>query len=145
MDSWKEVKPRAGKKYWPKEEGKAELSYLSNFCMLPKENRLKKEKEFETVFKGGRTVRGNDIFLKYLANGTDKTKVGFVVSKKVSKLAVRRNKIKRRMREIVRLRKKEIKEGLSIIFIALPSINDKSHEDIKKDIENLFNKGELIK
>lgn len=113
--------------------------------MLPKENRLKKEKEFETVFKGGRAVKGSNIFLKYLANGTDKTKVGFVVSKKVSKLAVERNKIKRRMREVVRLKKKEIKEGLSIIFIALPSINNVEYGEIKKDIENLFNKGELIK
>ncbi|MFZ3054594.1 MAG: ribonuclease P protein component [Minisyncoccales bacterium] len=113
--------------------------------MLPKENRLKKEKEFEAVFKGGRTVKGNSIFLKYLANGTDKTKVGFVVSKKVSKLAVKRNKTKRRMREIVRLRKKEIKEGLSIIFIALPSINNAGYEEIKKDIESILNKGELIK
>jgi ribonuclease P protein component len=113
--------------------------------MLPKENRLKKEKEFETVFKGGRMFKGDIIFLKYLANGTDKTKVGFVVSKKVSKLAVERNKIKRRMREIVRLRKKDLKEGLSIIFIALPSSRNKGCEDIKKDIETLFNKGELIK
>jgi len=113
--------------------------------MLPKENRLKKEKEFEAVFKGGRTIKGDNIFLRYLSNGTDKTKVGFVVSKKVSKLAVRRNKIKRRMREIVRLRKKEIKEGLSIIFIALPPINNAGYEVIKKDIESLFNKGELIK
>jgi len=113
--------------------------------MLPKENRLKKEKEFEAVFKGGRTIKGSNIFLKYLANGTDKTKVGFVVSKKVSKLAVERNKVKRRMREIVRLKKKEIKEGLSIILIALPSVNNVEYGEIKKDIENLFNKGELIK
>lgn len=113
--------------------------------MLPKENRLKKEKEFEAVFKGGRLVKGNSIFLKYLANGTDKTKVGFVVSKKVSKLAVERNKTKRRMREYVRLRKKEIKDGLSIIFIALPQAKSMDYEDIKKDLESLFNKGELIK
>ncbi len=108
--------------------------------MLPKENRLKKEKEFETVFKGGRMLRGNYVFLKYLANGTDKTKVGFVVSKKISKLAVARNKIKRRMREIVRLRKKEIKEGLSIIFVSLPPIKDIGYEEIEKDISVLLEK-----
>jgi ribonuclease P protein component len=113
--------------------------------MLPKENRLKKEKEFEAVFKGGRILKGSYVFLKYLANGTDKTKFGFVVSKKVSKLAVKRNKAKRRMREIVRLRKEEIKKGLSIIFIALPLISNAEYSEIKKDIESLLNKGELIK
>lgn len=113
--------------------------------MLPKENRLKKEKEFEAVFKGGRTIKGGNIFLRYLANGTGKTKVGFVVSKKVSKLAVKRNKVKRRMREIVRIRKEEIKEGLSIIFIALPSAVNADYGEMEKDIEILLNKGELIK
>jgi ribonuclease P protein component len=113
--------------------------------MLPKENRLKKEREFEAVFKDGRTFKGNCVFLKYLINGTDKTKVGFVVSKKISKLATKRNKIKRRMREIVRLEKGKIKEGLSIIFIALPAINNAGYEEMEKDIGNLLNREELAK
>lgn len=113
--------------------------------MLPLENRLKKEKEFEAVFKGGRTIKGRNVFLRYLINGTDKTKVGFVVSKKVSKLAVERNKIKRRMREVVRLKKKDIKDGLSIIIISLPQIKAAGYKEIKEDLENLLSKQELIK
>jgi ribonuclease P protein component len=113
--------------------------------MLPKENRLKKEKEFEAVFKGGRTLKGKSVFLKYLINGTDKTKVGFVVSKKISKLAVERNKIKRRMREVVRLKKKDMKEGLSIIIVSLPQIKGKTYQEIKEDLENILSKEELIK
>ncbi len=113
--------------------------------MLPKENRLKKEKEFEAVFKGGRTLKGKSVFLKYLINGTDKTKVGFVVSKKISKLAVERNKAKRRMREIVRLRKNSLKDGLSIVIISLPQIKDMTYREIKEDLGNLLSKDELIK
>jgi ribonuclease P protein component len=113
--------------------------------MLPKENRLKKEKEFEAVFKGGRTIKGKSVFLRYLINGTDKTKVGFVVSKKVSKLAVVRNKAKRRMRDIVRLKKDGLKEGLSIVIISLPSITKLKYKEIKEDLENLLSKEELIK
>jgi len=113
--------------------------------MLPKENRLKKEKEFEAVFKGGRTFRGEYVFLRYLINGTDKTKVGFVTSKKVSKLATERNKAKRRMREIVRLRKGKIKDGLSIIIIALPRINGAGYGEIEKDISSLLSREELVK
>lgn len=113
--------------------------------MLPKENRLKKEKEFEAVFKGGRTFKGEYIFLRCLANGTDKTKVGFVTSKKVSKLATERNKVKRRMREIVRIRKGEIRDGLSIIVIALPRAIDAGYGDLEKDIANILNREELSK
>ena len=113
--------------------------------MLPKENRLKKEKEFEAVFKGGRTIKGKSVFLRYLINGTDKTKVGFVVSKKISKLAVIRNKAKRRMRDIVRLKKDGLKEGLSIVIVSLPSISKMTYKEIKEDLENLLSKEELIK
>jgi ribonuclease P protein component len=113
--------------------------------MLPKENRLKKEKEFEAVFKGGRTIKGKSVFLRYLINGTDKTKVGFVVSKKISKLAVIRNKAKRRMRDIVRLKKDGLKEGLSIVIVSLPSISKLTYKEIKEDLENLLSKEELIK
>ncbi|MFZ2390355.1 MAG: ribonuclease P protein component [Minisyncoccales bacterium] len=113
--------------------------------MLPKENRLKKEKEFEAVFKGGRTIKGKSVFLRYLINGTDKTKVGFVVSKKISKLAVVRNKAKRRMRDIVRLKKDGLKEGLSIVIVSLPSISKLTYKEIKEDLENLLSKEELIK
>lgn len=113
--------------------------------MLPKENRLKKEKEFEAVFKGGRTIKGKYVFLRYLINGTDKTRIGFVVSKKISKLAVVRNKVKRRMRDIVRLKRNELKEGLSIVVVSLPSITKMTYKEIKEDLENLLNKGEIIK
>jgi len=113
--------------------------------MLPKENRLKKEKEFEAVFKGGRTIRGKSVFLKYLFNGTDKTRVGFVVSKKISKLAVERNKAKRRMRDIVRLKKGNLKDGLSIVIVSLPPIKGMAYKEIKEDLENLLSKEELIK
>jgi ribonuclease P protein component len=108
--------------------------------MLPKENRLKRKKEFEVVFKEGKTLKGNYFFLKYSEGEDSKTKIGFVVSKKVSKLAVTRNRAKRRMREIVRLRKKEIKDGMRIIIIALSPIKDASYEEIEKDIANLLEK-----
>jgi len=113
--------------------------------MLPKENRLKKEKEFEAVFKGGRTIRGKSVFLRYLINGTEQTRVGFVVSKKISKLAVERNKAKRRMRDIVRLKKNNLKDGLSVVIVSLPPIKGMEYKEIKEDIEKLLSKEELIK
>jgi len=113
--------------------------------MLPQENRLKKKKEFEAVFKGGRIVRGNNFFLKYLANGTDKTKIGFIVSKKISKKAVERNRVKRRLREAFRAKKQDIKLGLSIIIMTAPSIKGITFEEIQKEADVLLEKGGLVK
>jgi ribonuclease P protein component len=48
--------------------------------MLPKENRLKKKKEFEAIFENGRTIKGKNIIVKYLGNGLEYTKVGYIVN-----------------------------------------------------------------
>ncbi len=113
--------------------------------MLPKENRLKKKKEFEMVFKNGRSIKGQDFFLKYLGNGTNKTKIGFVVSKKVSKKAVERNKTKRRLREAFRIIDEEMKDGISIVVVAYPSLKARKFSEIRQEIEGALKKGELLK
>ncbi len=101
--------------------------------MLAKENRLKKRKEFEAIFERGKTIKGKNIIVKYLENRTGETKVGIIVSKKVSKKAVERNKIKRRLREAIR--RTDLKRGLSIIIIALPTIKDVPYVEIEKDVK----------
>ena len=101
--------------------------------MLPKENRLKKKKEFEAIFENGRTIKGKNIIVKYLGNGLEYTKVGFIVSKKVFKKAVERNRIKRQLREAVK--STDLKRGLSIIIIALPTIKDVPYVEIESDIK----------
>jgi ribonuclease P protein component len=70
--------------------------------MLLKENRLKKKKDFERVFSQGRNLKGDFLFFKTINNKLEDNRIGFIVSKKVSKKAVERNKIKRRLREILR-------------------------------------------
>jgi len=110
--------------------------------MLPKENRLKKKKDFETIFKSGKLIKGKDILVKYLYNKEEDSKIGFIVSKKVSKKATERNKIKRRFREIIRANKEKIKKGLGIIIIALPSSKKLSFKEIDSEIKNIL---EIIK
>lgn len=95
-----------------------------------------KKKEFEAVFRKGKTKAGKLVFLKILKNNQDNNRFGVVVSKKISKKAVNRNKIKRRLREIIR--QAHIKPGLNIIIIAKPEIIDKNYQDIKNELEDLF-------
>ena len=96
--------------------------------MLPKNYRLKNNSAFNATYKLKNTL-GNKYFLLYLgAPVTDEAqslKIGFVVSKKFHKRAVKRNRIKRLLREIIRLKIKN--SGLSraeklrsMIFIAKP-------------------------
>ncbi|MBU2542531.1 ribonuclease P protein component [Patescibacteria group bacterium] len=114
--------------------------------MLTKENRLKYMKDFEILFKEGKFVGGQFLTVKIWKIEPDKyprreystedLKIGFVVGKKVHKSAVKRNRIKRQMREVVRLLLKEnkLKIGYHIAFLAKPEIFGVEYGEIEKDI-----------
>ena len=69
--------------------------------MLPKINRIKKKKDFEIIFKKGASFRNNLFTLRFLKNSLGINRFGFVVSQKVSKKAVVRNKVRRRLTEAI--------------------------------------------
>src|SRR3989338_4018632 len=101
--------------------------------MLPKANRLSKNKDISRVFKEGKLVRNDCLSLKFFKNQLTVSRFAFVVSLKVSKKAHLRNKIKRQLRESVRLRLRFIKAGFDAILKAEPGI--KNNQNLS---ENFF-------
>ena len=73
--------------------------------MLPKQYRLKKKIAFNATYRTGVSYHQNGIIMFCGKKKDDEypTKIGFVVSKKIHKRAVKRNRIKRLMRESLRL------------------------------------------
>jgi len=112
--------------------------------LLPRANRLKKRKDFERVFKKGKGFKEDFLFFKWKFNNLGVSRFGFIVSKKVSKKAVLRKKIQRRIREIIRARIKKIKKGIDGIFIASPEIEKKGFKEIETAIDKIFKKTKLI-
>lgn len=106
--------------------------------MLSKENRLRKRKDFDNIFKNGKAKIGRFIFLKFFKNGLNVSRFGFIVSLKIAPKAVVRNKIKRRLRQVIRNNINKIKPGLDIVITAKPEIVNKSYQEIKNELENLF-------
>ena len=106
---------------------------------MKKENRLKKRKEFNFIFSHGESISSKNIVLVFLKSKLKKYKVGFSVSKKVGK-AVVRNKVRRRIKEIVRQSCESLKNGFNYIFIAKPCASEASFEQLKLDIAFLMNK-----
>lgn len=104
--------------------------------MLKKENRLTKRKDFESVFKQGKGIKQGSIYLKYKKNGLKECRFGIIIGKNYSKKAVERNKIKRRLREIL---KEQNVQGLDIILVALPGAEN-NFEKLKEDVGKLFKK-----
>ena len=116
--------------------------------MLKNVNRLKRKSAFKATYCNKNVVSA-DLIIAYAGKiKTDKncpTRVGFVVSKKVHKRAVKRNKIKRLMREAIRLMflNKEtniIDNYQSLVFVAKDNALDKSFEEIRNTILILLNK-----
>ena len=113
--------------------------------MLPLKNRLKKRKDFQRVFDRGRFINSDLISVRFLANRTDDTRVGFIVSKKVSKMAVLRNKVKRMLREIIRENMVRIKKGFDMIITAKSGISKVQLEEVTDVLKELLKRSNLIK
>jgi len=101
-------------------------------------------KEFEEVLKKGKGFRVDSLVLKLLLKKEGK-KFGFLISKKVLKKAAQRNKLKRRLREILREKVEGIKEGVRIVFIALPNLERKDFNELKGIFESLLKKSRVLK
>ena len=112
--------------------------------MLPKLNRIRKKKDFEIIFKNSKSFRNNLFIFKIMKNNLGLNRFGFVVSKKVTKKAVIRNKVRRRLSEIIKNKMGNIKTGTDLVIIALPGIEKKEFSEIKEAINNALIKTELI-
>ena len=110
--------------------------------MLFSKNRLRKKKDFERVLrdKQSRALTVSFLGARMSDNGLAYTRVGFVVSKKVSKKAVVRNKIKRQLREVVRPLVKNFKKGFDIVVFVKPGTRETDFKEIKSTTETLFKK-----
>jgi ribonuclease P protein component len=111
--------------------------------MLPKQNRLKNKYAFMATYKVKNFHHKGGITLHVgkLNKSDNKVKIGFVVSKKAHKRAVKRNRLKRLMRESVRLYLKEennLDKYMSIIFTGHNSALNKSFDEIDKLIRILL-------
>lgn len=112
--------------------------------MLPKKYRLRLKKDFDRIFKQGKFAGGRFFTLGYMENNLDFSRFAVVVAKKVDKRAVRRNLIRRRAGEIIRLGRGKIKTGFDFIFIAKPAVLAKTYKEIGDDIIGLLDKAKMI-
>jgi len=85
---------------------------------FPAVRRLKLSREFERVRKEGHAVRGGLLVLGVLhVEGEKRFRVGLITSRRVGG-AVARNRVRRRLREIVRRNQQALKGGMWFVVIA---------------------------
>lgn len=105
---------------------------------------LKKNAEFRVIYKRGKSFSNNLLVLYIYRTNKSFNKLGISVSKKVGKSVVR-NRIKRLIKESVRLNCDNLKVGYNMVFIARNASNDKSYRDIETSVKYLIKKAGLYK
>ena len=118
--------------------------------MLPPDQRLQKNADFRRVYAQGRSFAlGLAVLYVWKRDSRaaleDHTglRIGFVVSKKQGK-AVVRNRIKRRLREVVRLQIPELHESAcDVIFVARSGLKTATHAEIQTCVKELLRRAGL--
>lgn len=113
--------------------------------VLPKENRLTTKKDFERVLNGGKMVQSTSFGFAFLnARLPDgqvdnaPSRIGFIISNKISTLAVARNRIRRILRQIVRENLSTLPKGFLFVILARRNILERPHAQIKKEVERVL-------
>lgn len=113
--------------------------------MLPQKNRLKKAKEIERVFKKGKLCKEGFLFFRFIENSSHVSRFGFMVGQKVSKKAVERNKIKRRMRAVVKKELSNIRPGFDVVLVALKGLEKKGFKEIESLIKDVVQRSGICR
>ena len=87
---------------------------------FPRRLRLHRQRDFAALYRTGRRARGELITLIALVPPAADAgfKAGFSVRKKLYRRAVDRNRVKRRLRELVRLKRPELAESVWLVLQA---------------------------
>ena len=114
---------------------------------LRRVQRLRSPRDFQRVRAQGRRVSGAVLLLGYAArsepDNAGLTRIGFSVSRRVGG-AVVRNRVKRRLREVIRRKLARIAPGYDLVITARPGAADARMETLEQDVEVLLARARLL-
>ena len=113
--------------------------------MLIKARMISKRKEFEEVLRDG-VMYQSPLFgmLVLKKDEKDLTRFGLIVSRKIDKRAVVRNRIRRVVLECIRPSLDEIKNGYLVVFLAKKKLVGLGVEEVKKEVCSGLRKAGLL-
>jgi ribonuclease P protein component len=106
--------------------------------------RVRANERFQEIRKQGESYNSELLVMCVLTNGLPYSRFGFSVSTRIGG-AVVRNRIKRRLREAVRLRMQQIEPGWDMVFIAKQPIRKADYHQIDAACARLLRRAHLLR
>jgi ribonuclease P protein component len=106
--------------------------------------RLRKSSEFQRVRQQGRRTTSRLLTLAWMPNDVARLRIGFVVSKRISKRAVDRNHLKRLLGEAIRPSLAELTPGWDIVLSAKQDMLNADLRTLEQDIPALLRRARLL-
>jgi ribonuclease P protein component len=106
---------------------------------FPRTAKLLKHSDFQRVYKSGKRHFSGlmTVFFLPRSDGESEPRVGFTVSRALGG-AVKRNRIKRRMREAVRLHRRELTSRVDVVFNPKKLAADAEFSQIESEVKKAF-------
>jgi ribonuclease P protein component len=116
----------------------------AHLLSFPKARRLTRISEFDCVKERGHPERGRFMVLGVLVvQNSGASRVGFVTSRRLGR-AVVRNRVRRRLREIVRKHQHDLREDFWIVLIARRDATKASYRALKDEWLRLAKRASIL-
>lgn len=106
---------------------------------MKKDYIIKKAEEFNEIINNGKKISGKIITIFYLPSPDEKIYFGFAVGKKIGN-AVKRNKVKRKIKNIINSHKNLFKNSNKYIIMLRRNCLEYTHEQWIDDINKIIEK-----
>jgi ribonuclease P protein component len=111
---------------------------------LPRRRMLKRRNDFQRVYRQGKSLANRYFVLYVFESEALAGKVGFAAGKKLG-CAVKRNRVKRLLRETYRLHSNELRPGIALLLVGRQAMLDVKCPVVEKSFLKLGQKAGIFK
>ena len=111
---------------------------MPNFYKFLTNHRIREKAEFDQVFKTRKKLSSKLGVLRYALNDLDHPRLGLIIAKKNVRFAVKRNLIRRILKEHFRLQQQAL-SGYDLVFVAHKEANSATRGELHQCFDTLLN------
>lgn len=112
---------------------------------LLKRHKLRKKYDFQRLQYEGRKLFSKHFLLVLAPSACENSRLGVAITTKIEKNATKRNKLKRRLRELFRLNRERLSKSVDLLIIARKSASECDFNELKREILGALHYGGFLR